>query len=132
MRISDWSSDVCSSDLFFEVDSAIFVSNKGDVSVRFEAEYELLITQRLVLQPSAELDMAVQEVSELGIGSGPSSIELGLRLRYEITREFAPYIGVHYERDLFDTAHLPREEGGAAHAVSFVAGARLLVLQSEK
>src|SRR3546814_960043 len=81
MRISDWSSDVCSSDLFFEVDSAIFVSNKGDVSVRFEAEYELLITQRLVLQPSAELDMAVQEVSELGIGSGPSSIELGLRLR---------------------------------------------------
>src|SRR3546814_6541434 len=116
MRISDWSSDVCSSDLpdperaygviglqglapqFFEVDSAIFVSNKGDVSVRFEAEYELLITQRLVLQPSAELDMAVQEVSELGIGSGPSSIELGLRLRYEITREFAPYIGVHYEK----------------------------------
>src|SRR3546814_11538529 len=108
MRISDWSSDVCSSDLpdperaygviglqglapqFFEVDSAIFVSNKGDVSVRFEAEYELLITQRLVLQPSAELDMAVQEVSELGIGSGPSSIELGLRLRYEITRGFAP------------------------------------------
>src|SRR3546814_3124925 len=108
MRISDWSSDVCSSDLFFEVDSAIFVSNKGDVSVRFEAEYELLITQRLVLQPSAELDMAVQEVSELGIGSGPSSIELGLRLRYEITREFAPYIGVHYERDLFETA---RSEG---------------------
>src|SRR3546814_11484984 len=59
---------------FFEVDSAIFVSNKGDVSVRFEAEYELLITQRLVLQPSAELDMAVQEVRELGIGSGASSI----------------------------------------------------------
>src|SRR3546814_14965625 len=66
----------------------------------------------LVLQPSAELDMAVQEVSELGIGSGPSSIELGLRLRYEITREFAPYIGVHYESDLFDTADFTREEGG--------------------
>src|SRR3546814_799446 len=125
MRISDWSSDVCSSDLFFEVDSAIFVSNKGDVSVRFEAEYELLITQRLVLQPSAELDMAVQEVSELGIGSGPSSIELGLRLRYEITREFAPYIGVHYESDLVDTADFTREEGGEADAVSFVAGVRL-------
>src|SRR3546814_3597221 len=93
VRISDWSSDVCSSDL--------------------------------VLQPSAELDMAVQEVSELGIGSGPSSIELGLRLRYEITREFAPYIGVHYESDLFDTADFTREEGGEADAVSFVAGVRL-------
>src|SRR3546814_10606637 len=69
--------------------------------------------------------MAVQEVSELGIGSGPSSIELGLRLRYEITREFAPYIGVHYESDLFDTADFTREEGGEADAVSFVAGVRL-------
>ncbi len=110
---------------FFEVDAALFVSNKGDVSARFEAEYELLITQRLVLQPSAELDLAVQEVDELGIGSGPSSIELGLRLRYEITREIAPYIGVHYESDLFDTADFTREEGGKVDAVSFVAGVRL-------
>lgn len=110
---------------FFEVDAALFVSEEGDVSVRFEAEYELLVTQQLVLQPSAELDVAVQQVDELGIGSGPSSIELGLRLRYEITREFAPYIGVHYEADLFDTADFTREEGGEADSVSFVAGVRL-------
>jgi copper resistance protein B len=69
--------------------------------------------------------MAVQEVDELGIGSGPSSIELGLRLRYEITREIAPYIGVHYESDLFDTADFTRDEGGEVDAISFVAGLRV-------
>lgn len=110
---------------FFEVDTALFVSEKGDVSARFEAEYELLITQRLVLQPMAEVNVGVQEVEELGLGSGPTDIELGLRLRYEITREFAPYIGVHYERDLFDTADFTRDEGGKVDAVSLVAGVRL-------
>src|SRR3546814_17238755 len=87
--------------------------------------YDTLFPYTTLFRSSAELDMAVQEVSELGIGSGPSSIELGLRLRYEITREFAPYIGVHYESDLFDTADFTREEGGEADAVSFVAGVRL-------
>lgn len=110
---------------FFEVDTALFLSEKGDVSARFEAEYDLLITQRLVLQPLAELNVAVQEVDELGLGSGPTGIEFGLRLRYEITREFAPYIGMHYERDLFDTADFTRDEGGEVDAVSFVAGVRL-------
>jgi copper resistance protein B len=110
---------------FFEVDAALFVSEKGDVSARFEAEYDLLITQRLVLQPRAELNVAVQEVDELGLGSGPTDFELGVRLRYEITREFAPYIGVHYERDLFDTADFTRNEGEEVGAVFFVAGVRL-------
>ena len=110
---------------FFEVDAALFVSQKGDVSARLEAEYELLITQQLVLQPSAELDVAVQEVKQLGIGSGPSRVELGLRLLYEVTREFAPYVGVHYETDLFDTADFTRDEGGEVDSVSFIAGLRL-------
>ncbi|MEQ8354096.1 MAG: copper resistance protein B [Kiloniellaceae bacterium] len=110
---------------FFEVDTALFISEDGDVSARFEAEYELLITQRLILQPSAELNVAVQEVEKYGTGSGPTDIELGLRLRYEITREFAPYIGVNYERDLFDTADFTRDEGGDVDAVSFVAGVRI-------
>ncbi len=109
---------------FFEVDSALFISEDGDVSARLEAEYELLITQRLVLQPSVELNIAAQEVEELGIGSGPTDFEVGLRLRYEITREFAPYIGVNYERDLFDTADFTRGEGGDVDAVSLVVGVR--------
>jgi copper resistance protein B len=110
---------------FFEIDTALFVSEKGDVSARFEAEYELLITQQLVLQPVAELNVGVQEVDELGLGSGPTDVELGLRLRYEFTREFAPYIGVHYERDLFDTADFTRDEGEEVDAVSLVAGVRI-------
>ncbi len=109
---------------FFELDTALFISDDGDVSARLEAEYELLLTQRLVLQPSAEVNIAVQEVEDLGIGSGPTDFEIGLRLRYEITREFAPYIGVNYERDLFDTADLTRDEGEDIDAVAFVAGIR--------
>ncbi len=109
---------------FFEVDTALFISEDGDVSARLEAEYELLITQRLVLQPTVELNIAAQEVEELGIGSGPTDFEAGLRLRYEFTREFAPYIGVNYERGLFDTADFKRDEGEDVDAVSFVAGVR--------
>src|SRR3546814_6249025 len=70
----------------FEVDAAAFVSDEGDVSARLEAEYDLLITQRLILQPRAEVNLAAQEVRELGIGSGINDVELGLRLRYEFAR----------------------------------------------
>ena len=110
---------------FFEVDSALFLSEKGDVSARLEAEYELLITQRLVLQPLVEVNVAFQDVDELDIAAGPTDMELGLRLRYEFFREFAPYIGVAYERDLFDTADITRDHGGDVDALSFVAGIRL-------
>ncbi len=109
---------------FFEVDAAVFLSEDGDVSARLEAEYELLITQKLVLQPGIEFNAAAQDVKELGIGSGPTDFEVGLRLRYEITREFAPYIGINYERDLFDTADFTREEGEDVDTVSLVAGLR--------
>ena len=109
---------------FFEVDTALFISEDGDVSARLEAEYELLITQRLVLQPAVEVNIAARRVEELGIGSGPTDFEVGLRLRYEIVREFAPYVGLNYERDIFDTADLTREEGGDVGAASVVAGIR--------
>jgi len=110
---------------FFEVDAALFLSEKADVSARLEAEYELLITQRLVLQPLVELNISFQDVDELDLGAGPTDVEFGLRLRYEFFREFAPYIGVAYERDLFDTAEITREHGGDVDALSFVAGIRL-------
>ena len=109
---------------FFELDLQGFVSNKGDVSARLEAEYDLLITQRLVLQPKAEINLAAQDVRELGIGSGVNDVELGLRLRYEISREFAPYIGVHWERKLGETADFAREENESVDDLSFVAGVR--------
>ncbi|MAD38246.1 MAG: copper resistance protein CopB [Tistrella sp.] len=109
----------------FELDTAAFVSNEGDVSARLEGEYELLITQRLILQPRAEINLAVQEVRELGIGSGVNDVELGLRLRYEFAREFAPYIGVNWERKLGETADFARDDGESVDDLSFVAGVRL-------
>lgn len=110
---------------WFEIDTAAFVSDEGDVSARVEAEYEFLLTQRLIAQPRAELNFAVQDVEELGIGSGLSTVELGLRVRYEIIREIAPYVGVSWSRAVGDTADFRRDEGEEVDTVSFVAGARL-------
>ncbi|MFZ5931940.1 MAG: copper resistance protein B [Pseudomonadota bacterium] len=109
---------------YFEIDAAAFLSNEGELSARFEAEYELLLTQRLVLQPSFEVNLAAQDTSGRGIGSGVSDIELGLRLRYEIRREFAPYIGVNWERKLGQTADIARDEGEDINVPSLVAGIR--------
>ncbi|MBZ6379935.1 hypothetical protein B5C34_13980 [Pacificimonas flava] len=95
----------------FEVDAALFLSDSGDLTGRVEAEYDQRLTQRLVLQPRLEANLAAQNVPELGIGAGLSSVEAGLRLRYELAREFAPYIGVGYEARLGETADLARQEG---------------------
>jgi len=109
---------------YFETDAALFLSNEGELSARFEAEYELLLTQRLVLQPSLEINLAAQDTSARGIGSGVSDIELGLRLRYEIRREFAPYIGVNWECKLGQTADIARRDGEDTDVPSFVTGVR--------
>lgn len=97
----------------------------GDVSARIELEYELLLTQRLILQPRTELNFAIQDVPENGVGSGLSTAEAGLRLRYEIKREFAPYIGVSWERSVGATADFARAAAEDPSSVSFVAGLRL-------
>lgn len=109
---------------FFEVDAAAFLSNKGELSARLKAEYELLLTQRLILQPSVEANFSGTSVEERGIGSGLTDIEAGLRLRYEFIREFAPYIGINWERLVGRTADLARDEGENTNVVSFVAGVR--------
>ncbi len=108
----------------FEVDAAIFVSGHGDVTARLETEYEILLTQRLILQPRAELNFAFQDVPALATGSGLSTAEAGLRVRYEIRREFAPYVGVSWERSVGGTADFVRAAGDDPSAVSFVAGVR--------
>jgi len=109
---------------WFEVDGAVFLSDKGDVTARFEGEYDLRITQKLILQPRVELDLALQDVPEIGIGSGLSSGELGARLRYEISPQFAPYVGVEYERAFGDTARFGRARGEKAGNVSLLLGIR--------
>lgn len=92
----------------FELDAAAFLSEEGDLTARLEAEYDQRLTQQLILQPRIEADIAAQDVPELGIGSGLSSIEAGLRLRYEIAPEFAPYVGVEWERKIGATADFAR------------------------
>lgn len=110
---------------WFEVDANLFLSDRGDASARLEAEYDILLTQRLVLQPQAELNVGFSDDRPLGIGAGFSSIEAGLRLRYEIEREVAPYIGVAWERGLGETAMRTRADGEDPERTSLVAGVSL-------
>ncbi|MCF3628476.1 copper resistance protein B [Thalassospiraceae bacterium LMO-SO8] len=107
---------------FVETDANLFVSETGDVSARFEAEVDWLITQRLVLQPLVEVDLAFSEDRRIHSGAGINTVEAGLRLKYEIRREFAPYIGLHYERKFGATANFARDEGEDTDALRFVAG----------
>ncbi|WP_137752752.1 copper resistance protein B [Sphingopyxis sp. L1A2A] len=110
---------------WFEVEGALFLSNKGDLHGRLEGYYDQRITQKLILQPIAELNFALQDVPEIGVGSGLSDVELGLRLRYEIVKEFAPYVGVEWERKVGDTARFTRAAGEDPSSVSLVAGVRV-------
>jgi copper resistance protein B len=110
---------------WFNIEPALFISQDGDVSARLEAEYELLLTQRLIAQPRLEVNVAAQEVKKFGVGQGFNDVELGLRLRYEIRRQFAPYIGVSWTRLLGDTADLARQEGSQVDNLAFVVGVRI-------
>jgi copper resistance protein B len=109
----------------FEVEGALFLSNKGDLLGRLECYYDQRITQRLILQPRIELNLAAQDVPENRLGAGLTDAELGLRLRYEITRQFAPYIGVSYEAKTGRTADFARAAREDPTTTSVVAGLRL-------
>lgn len=108
----------------FDTEAALFLSNKGDVLGRIEGWYDQRLTQRLILQPRVELNLAAQDVCENRVGAGLSNAELGLRLRYEVRREFAPYIGVSYTSKVGSTARYAREDGDGVQATSLVIGVR--------
>lgn len=109
----------------YEIESALYLDPRGNVSADFTATKDLLLTQRLILQGRFETDLALQEVERFGLGSGVQSIDLGLRLRYEIRREFAPYIGISYGKSYGRTATYIRQSGGEPSQTRFVAGVRL-------
>ena len=109
----------------FEVQAAGFVSERGEISGRAEIEYELLLTQRWILQPRFSTNFAFKEVRELGIGSGVNDVEFGLRLRYEIEREFAPYVGVAWQNRYGASAQFARERGERLAGWNLVAGVRV-------
>jgi copper resistance protein B len=109
---------------WFEVEATAYVGEGGRTAARFSAEYDLLLTQRLILQPEVEFELFGKDDPRNGIGSGLAESELGLRLRYEIRREFAPYIGVVWTRSYGQTADLARAAGHDDADVQFVAGLR--------
>lgn len=111
---------------WFEVGAAAFVSTDGDFTARAEAEYDLRLTQKLILQPSAELNLAAQDIPALDIGAGLTSAELALRLRYEFSRRFAPYIGIEWTSALGQTHDIRQALGEDTQSTRTLIGLRAL------
>ncbi|WP_363797151.1 copper resistance protein B [Lysobacter firmicutimachus] len=109
----------------FEVAATAYVGESGRTALNLEAEYELLLTNRLILQPLIEVDLNGKDDAQRGVGRGLSTVEAGLRLRYEFSRRFAPYIGLSRERAFGDTADYRRADGEDVDDTRFVAGIRL-------
>ncbi|HET6545811.1 MAG TPA: copper resistance protein B [Rhodanobacteraceae bacterium] len=110
---------------WFETEATVYVGQSGRTALRLEAEYELLLTQRLILQPRFEANLYGRDDPQRGIGSGLSDAEAGLRLRYEITRQFAPYIGVDFVHRFGNTADFSRAAGEPVSDPQLVAGLRV-------
>ena len=89
---------------FFETKLDLLISEKGTVGVRFEVEYEALLTQKLIVTPRFETDLYTANIQKMELGAGLSSLNVGLRIRYEFIREFAPYVGVEWEKTYGKTA----------------------------
>lgn len=110
---------------WIEFEPTFYVSQKGDISARFTGAFDLLFTQRLILQPRVEFNAAVQQVPEFGTASGLNDAALGFRMRYEIRRQFAPYVGVSWRRLTSGTAVMARREGESVGPRTIVAGVRV-------
>ncbi len=107
---------------YFDIDASLFIGNGGRAGIRLSAEYEMLLTQRLILTPEFEVNFHSDNDVDMGVGSGLSELGAGLRLRYEIIREFAPYIGVDWTKKYGNTADYAREEGEEVSESRFVVG----------
>lgn len=96
---------------FFETEAHLFISDEGDVSARLRQENEFLLTQRLIIEPYAEINLFAQGVPEQEVGAGLADGEIGLQTRYEITRKFAPYVDFRYERKFGETSSIAKNNG---------------------
>ena len=108
----------------FDIEPVLYIGQNGNISARFTGNYDTYLTQRLILQPRLETKIALQKWEAFGEGSGLNEIEIGLRLRYEIRREFAPYIGINWEQSIGQTASFARRAGDPTGQLSLVAGIR--------
>ncbi len=109
---------------YFETDAATFVSEDGDISARVSFEYELLFTQKLILSPEISFNIHAQDDAQSGIGSGLASSNMGLRLRYELAREFAPYLGINQDQLYGKTADYAKAAGIDSRNNQWVIGVR--------
>jgi copper resistance protein B len=109
---------------FFKVAATAYAGDRGRLAAKLTVSYDQLITNRLVLQPQAEVNLYAKDDPARKIGSGVSDLDAGLRLRYEIARKFAPYVGVAWERKFGRTADLVRAAGESANAARFSLGVR--------
>jgi len=115
---------------WFEVEGTLFLSTEGELTARLEGEYDLRLTQALILQPKAEIDLSLQDMPDIGVGAGLSTASLGARLRYEFFPDsgpavIAPYVGVEYEQAFGRTADYRQAAGEGAGGVRFLAGLRI-------
>jgi len=110
---------------FFDLEATGFVSGQGHLAAKLEASYDLLLTQRLILQPQVEVNVYSKSDPARLVGAGFSDIDTGLRLRYEFSRKFAPYIGVVYEGKFGQTANFARRAGESTSDVRFAFGVRV-------
>ena len=111
--------------LFFHVSATGYVSDRGHLAAKLEGNYDLLLTQTLILQPQLEMNFYSKDDPARMIGAGLSDLDTGLRLRYEITRKLAPYIGMTYENKFGDTARFARLVGEPSSDMRFSAGIRI-------
>jgi copper resistance protein B len=109
---------------FFDLEVTGFVSGEGHLAAKLQASYDLLLTQRLILQPQIELNIYSKADPARLVGAGFSDIDTGLRLRYELSRQFAPYLGIVYEGKFGQTANFAQRTGQGTGDVRFVFGIR--------
>jgi copper resistance protein B len=110
---------------WFEVEATAYVGDAGRTAARVKVEYELLLTQRLILQPEGEVNFYGKADPERHLGSGPADLDIGLRLRYEIRRQFAPYIGVAWTKLFGETATAAEAQGRRSSELQGLVGIRI-------
>jgi copper resistance protein B len=108
----------------FDTQATLYLGEKGRSALRIKAEYDLYLTQRLIVQPKIEANAYGRADSQRNVGAGLSNAGLGVRLRYEFRREFAPYVGLDWSRAFGSTATLIRDQGRDADDLQVVAGLR--------
>lgn len=109
----------------FDIEPTLYLSDDGDVSARATAVYDMYLSQRLILQPRLEGNAASRGREKFGVGAGLNDVEIGLRLRYEIRREFAPYLGISWGRSYGDSAEYLRRQSEDVDVFALIAGIRM-------